>query len=199
MKWIIRKCIKMFFNNLYKIKPPESVKYYKTKEAARARLMNAPDGSLQMEIQGEKYPFKGFPRGHILTGPLATLKKEIKDMVFNQIFGEIEKMYDGMKLNALPIEKCCPAVREMDRVFEKLTHMEVSDDMKGRINLIRKVIIFFLQEDDAYRYRAMAFLSMIDQKKIALTKEDMYFARAKYWKPDMYKKIGGQWMDGYEY
>src|SRR3990167_5841121 len=195
----MRYMIKWFFNWFYKIRPPESVKYYKTQTAARARLMNAPDGSLQMEIKGEKYPFAGFPRGHILTNSLAKLKSKIKDAVFNQVFGEIEKMYEGMKHDPIPVEKCCPAVREMDRVFEKLTHMEVSDDMKGRINLIRKVIIFFLQEDDAYRYRAMAFLSMIDQKKIALTKEDMYFARAKYWKPDMYKKIGGQWMDGYEY
>ena len=181
----MRKIIKWFFNWFYKIRPPESVKYYKTQNMARARLMNAPDGSFQMEIKGEKYSFAGFPRGHILTGPLAKLKSKIKDAVFNQIFGEIEKMYEEMKHAPIPVEKCCPAVREMDRVFEKLTHMEVSDDMKGRINLIRKVLIFFLQEDDAYRMRAQYFLENIDKSKIKLTKADKYFARAKYWKVDL--------------
>lgn len=199
MNWILRKIVKLFFNTLYRVKPPDSVKYYKTQESARARLMNAKDGSIEMEIKGEKYPFRGFPRGHVLTGSLAKLKKRLKDVVFNQVFEQIEKMYEDTKYHALPTERCAPAVREMDRIFEKLVHMEVTDDMRGRINLIRKVIIFFLQEDDAYRYRAQAFLSMIDQKKIKLTKEDLYFARAKYWKPDLYKKIGGKWMDAYEY
>lgn len=199
MNWIVKKIVKLFLKQIYKRKQNDSVRYYKTQESTRARLVNAKDGSLQMELQGEKYPFKGFPRGHILMGPLANIKKALKDMVFNTVFKEIEKMYDDAKLNALPIEKCAPAVREMDRVFENLVNMEVTDDMKGRINLIRKVIIFFLQEDDAYRYRAQAFLQMIDQKKIKLEKDDLYFARAKYWKPDMYKKVGGKWFEGFDY
>src|SRR3990167_2892697 len=87
----MRKMIKWFFNWFYKIRPPESVKYYKTQNMARARLMNAPDGSFQMEIKGEKYSFAGFPRGHILTGPLAKLKSKIKDGVFKQIWGEKKK------------------------------------------------------------------------------------------------------------
>ena len=184
MNWIIKKLVKLFFNNLYKVRPPESVNYYKTQEFARARLVNAKDGSLQMEIKGEKYPFAGFPRGHVLTGPLANLKKKVKDMVFNQVFDEISKMTEEMKHDILPDEKCAPAIREMARVFDKLENMEVVEDMKGRIRLIKKVLIFFLQEDDAYRFRAQYFLSEIDQKKVALSKADKYYARGKYWKTD---------------
>ena len=180
IKWIIKK----FFNFVYKIKPPESVQYYKTSEFARARLITADDGSLKMDIKGEKYPFNGFPRGHVLVGPLAGLKKKVKDMVFNQVFAEIDKMYEGMKHDIMPDEKCAPAIREMARVFDKMENMEVVDDMKGRIKLIKKVLIFFLQEDDAYRFRAQYFLSEIDQKKVALSKSDKYYARGKYWKTD---------------
>lgn len=174
----------MFFNRLYRIKPPEMVSYWKRDKAARARLINAKDGSIQMEIEGEKYPFAGFPRGHVLTGPLARIKKAVKDMVFNQVFNEIEKMVQQDEADMLPPEKCAPAVREIHRVLDKLEHMEVTDDMKARIRLIKKVLTFFLQEDDAYRFRAQYFLSQIDQKKVALSKADKYFARGKYWKVD---------------
>lgn len=187
MKWIIKKLVKFFFNRYYKIKPPESVHYYKTAEFARARLMNAEDGSLQMEIKGEKYPFAGFPRGHVLTGPLAKLKKTIKDTVFNQVFAQIEEMMKEMSPDILPDERCAPAIREMARMFDELMEMEVVEDMKGRIRLIKKVIIFFLQEDDAYRFRAQHFLSNIDQKKVALSKGDLYYSRGKYWKPDYHR------------
>ena len=184
MNWIIKKLIKFFFNQLYKIRPPESVNYYKTQEAARARLVTAEDGSLKMEIKGEKYAFNGFPRGHVLTGPLANLKKKVKDLVFNQVFEEISKMTEEMKHDILPDEKCAPAIREMARVFDKLEHMEIVEDMKGRIRLIKKVLIFFLQEDDAYRLRAQYFLSEINQNKVKLDKSDKYYARGKYWKVD---------------
>lgn len=184
MNKIIRWCVKKFFNTLYKVKPPESVSYYKHGEFARARLKNAEDGSLQMEIKGEKYPFAGFPRGHVLVGPLAKLKNKVKNMVFNQVFEEIEKMSNEMQYDMLPPERCAPAVREIHRVMDKLENMEIVDDMKGRIRLIKKVLTFFLQEDDAYRFRAQYFLSQIDQKKVALSKSDKYYARGKYWKTD---------------
>src|SRR3972149_337416 len=148
MNWIIKKLVKLFFNNLYKVRPPESVNYYKTQEFARARLVNAKDGSLQMEI----------------------------------------------KHDSLPVEKMPPAVRHIWETLEKLEEMEVVEDMKARIRLIRKVLCFFLESDDAYRFRAQMFLDLIDQKKIALSKSDLYFARGKYWKADRYKKVLGKWM-----
>lgn len=184
MNKIIRWCVKKFFNTFYKIRPPESVQYYKHGEFARARLVNASEGHLQMEIKGEKYPFEGFPRGHVLTGPLSKLKKKVKDMVFNQVFAEIENMSKDMQYDMLPPERCAPAVREIHRVLDDLEHMEIVEDMKGRIRLIKKVLTFFLQEDDAYRFRAQYFLSHINQKKVALSKSDKYYARGKYWKVD---------------
>jgi hypothetical protein len=184
MKWIIKKLIKLFFNSYYKVKPPESVRYYKKSNAARARLMNAKDGSLQMEIQGEKYPFAGFPRGHVLMGPLAGLKKKLKDLVFNQVFEEIDKMYDTIKTDALPVERCCPAVRELNRVLQRLEDAEVTEDMKGRIRLIKKVLTFFLQEDDAYRFRWQWVMERLDISKIKLSKGDKYYFRGKYFKVD---------------
>lgn len=184
MKYIIRKIIKWFFNRLYRIKPPEMVSYWKKDVATRARLITADDGSLQMDVQGEKYPFAGFPRGHVLVGPLSKMKKAIKDMVFNQVFDEIEKMATQYGPDMLPPERCAPAIREIHRVLDKMEHMEVTEDMKGRMRLIKKVLTFFLQEDDAYRFRAQYFLSEIDQKKIELSKADKYYARGKYWKVD---------------
>ena len=175
---------KLFFNWFYRFKPPEVVQYWKHKNAARARLGHNDDGSIHMEIEGEKYLYPGFPRGYILTGPLAKIKHKMKNMVFNQAFAEMEKMVSENKYDILPDDRCAPAVREMARVFDVLIEMEVVDDMKKRMQLIKKVLIFFLQEDDAYRFRAQKFLELIDQEKIKLSKADKYYARAKYWKTD---------------
>lgn len=166
------------------MKPPESVHYYKTHESARARLMNASDGSLQMEIKGEKYPFAGFPRGHVLTGPLANLKKTIKNTVFNEVFEQIDKMTKELEFDMIPPEKCCPAVRELNRTLQELEDAEVVEDMKARIRLIKKVLTFFLQEDDAYRFRWQWVMERLDISKVKLSKGDKYYFRGKYFKVD---------------
>ena len=184
MKWIIKKLVKWFFNKYYRIRPPEMVSYWKYSESARARLTNSEDGSLQMEIKGEKYPFAGFPRGHVLTGPLAKLKKTIKDTVFNQVFAQIEEMTKELEFDMIPPEKCAPAIRELHKVLQQLEDAEITPDMKGRIKLIKKVLIFFLQEDDAYRFRWQWIMERIDISKVKLTKADKYYFRGKYFKVD---------------
>lgn len=168
----------------YKVKPPESVQYGKKAEWAKARLTNAKDGSLQMEIKGEKYPFAGFPRAHVLTGPLAALKHKVKNMVFNQVFEEIDRMAKDMNSEMLPPEKMCPAIRELNRVLQELEDAEVVEDMKARIRLIKKVFTFFLQEDDAYRYRFQWVIERLDKSKVKLSKSDKYYFRGKYFKVD---------------
>lgn len=160
------------------------VSYWKTSEATRARLKTAEDGSLQMDIKGEKYPFAGFPRGHVLTGPLSKLKKKVKDMVFNQVFTEIESMAKEMGPDMMPSEKMCPAIRELHKVLQELEDAEVVEDMKGRIRLIKKVITFFLTEDDAYRMRFQWVMERMDMKKVRLSKADKYYFRGKYFKVD---------------
>ena|SRR3990167_823788 len=185
MNWIYRKLIKFFFNRWYKLRPPETVKYYKNSDKARAIVTYGESGEVQMKVEGEKYNMQGFPRGHVLYGTLAKMKQKVKDLVFNQAFAEIEKIVEEGRHDVLPESKMPVAVKEIFRVLENMEEMEVTPDMRGRIRLIRKVITFFLSEDDAYRHRAQYFLSHLDQKKIKLTDADLYYARAKYWKPDI--------------
>lgn len=179
-RWLIRK----LFNFVYKVRPPEAVSYYKTKEAARAKVVHGKDGSLQMEIEGEKHPFPGFPRGHVLTGPLAKAKHKVKNRIFNEVFAELEEMTREMQYHMLPIEKCAPAVRELDRVLRLVEDAEVVDDMKARIALVRRILVFFLQEDDAYRMRMQWAAERINMKEMKLSKADKYYFRGKYFKVD---------------
>lgn len=160
------------------------VSYWQRGDSAKAKVTHGDDGSYKMEIQGEKHLYPGFPRGHVLTKTLAGLKHKVKNLVFNQVFAEIQKMADEMQYDMVPDEKCAPAVREIARMFDELHEMEIVPDMKGRIKLIKKVVIFFLQEDDAYRFRAQHFLANINQKKVALSEADKYYARGKWWKVD---------------
>ena len=196
---ILNFLIKTFYNTLYRFRPPEAVGYWKRGDSARAKVIHDKDGVLKMEIEGEKFLYNGFPRGHVLTGPLAILKNRVKNMVFNQAFAEIEKMAEEQKMNMLPPEKMVVAVRHIWETFEKLEDMEVVPDMKGRIKLIKTVLCYLLQEDDAYRARMQAFLWLIDQKKIKFSKEDKYYNRGKYFKQDRYLKLFGKVFDKYEY
>lgn len=182
--WITRRLVKFFFNRWYRIKPPEMVGYWKRNDSAKAKVIHAEDGSYRMQIEGEKYPYPGFPRGHVLTGPLASIKKRIKDMAFNQIFAELEKMVGETKADMLPPERMVPAVRELYEKMQELEDAEVTEDMKARIRLIKKVICFFFQEDDAYRFRFQWLMERLDIKKIRLSKEDKYYFRGKYFKVD---------------
>lgn len=195
----MKSILKPFFNVWYKFFPPESVQYWKTKDAARAKVTHAKDGSLQMVVEGEKYPIPGFPRGHVLTGPLASLKHKVKNMVFNQVFAEIDKMAKDMNADMVPHERMAPAVKELDRVFQLLEDAEVVPDMKGRIRLIRKVLTFFFQEDDAYRMRWQWAMERFDMNKVKLSKGDLYYMRGKYFKVDKKKKIMGIDFDAYDY
>lgn len=184
MNWILQKLTRWFFNRWYKVKSPETVKYWNWGDAAKAKVTTAPDGHFQMEIQGEKYPYPGFPRGHVLSGPLAGLKHKVKNMVFNTVFAEIEKMADEMKHDMVPEERMVPSVKELHRVLTDLENAEVVGDMKGRIALIRKVLCFFLQEDDAYRFRYQWAMERLDISKVKLSKADKYYFRGKYFKVD---------------
>lgn len=184
MNWITKKLVKVWFNWWYKKHPPEAVHYWKKQDAQLAKVVKADDGSLQMQIKGEKYAFPGFPRGHVLTGPLAGLKKKIKDLVFNQVFAELDKMATEMQHDMLPPDKMAPAVKELYRAFDEMENAEVTGDMKGRIRLIKRVLTFFLQEDDAYRFRWQWLMEHLDMSKVKLSKADKYFFRGKYFKVD---------------
>ncbi len=177
--------VKLFFNTWYKVRPPESVQYWKFGDYARAKVgTDEKTGAIEMDIENEKYAYPGFPRGPVLLGPLAKLKHKMKNVMFNQVFAEMEKMAAESKYDMIPPEKMNVAVRELNRVLQQLEDAEVVDDMKKRITLIRKVMTFFLQEDDAYRMRMQWVMERLDKKKMKLTKADKYYFRGKYFKVD---------------
>ena len=160
------------------------VQYWKKGDSARAKVTKGEDGATRMHIEGEKYEYPGFPRGHILTKSLAKVKKKIKQKFFNTVFDELKSMDDEAGYDMVPPENMVPPVRELYRALDELENAEVIPDMKGRIRLIKKVITFFLQEDDAYRMRWQWIMERINMKKVKLTKADKYYFRGKYFKVD---------------
>lgn len=196
---MLNSIVKTFYNIKYRFFPPPSVQYWKTGDKARAKVVEKPDGSYGMEIEGEKETYPGFPRGHVLLGSFARMKKDLKNMILNQAFAAMEKAYADSKTDMLPPEKMVPAVRHIWDTFTKLEDCEIVPDMKARIALIKKVLCQVIQEDDAYRFRAQLFLELIEQDKVKLSKADKYYARGKYWRPDRYIKLFGKVFDKYEY
>lgn len=196
---MLNRLTSFLYSTWYKVFPPPMATHWKMRDASKAKVVTRPDGSFGMKIEGEEKVYPGFPRGHVLTGPLAVIKKRIKDAVFNQVFAEIEKMASDAKYDMKPPDKMAAPVRHVWETFEKMKECEVVPDMKARMALIQKVLCFFLEEDDAYRMRAQLFLDLIDQKKIRLSDEDLFYFRAKYHKPDRYKKIFGKVVDAYQY
>lgn len=141
------------------------VSWWMTKEAVQAKVTTAEDGSYVMWMEGEKYPFPGYPRGHLLYGSLSKLKHEIKNQIFNQNWWRLEKkepitveeacanIYKLAKeshYDFMPYEKLSPAVKAMYRAF---THAEW-----------REIICFILQEDDGYRFRFQWMTQFLNKK-----------------------------------
>lgn len=165
------KIIRFFFNRLYRWRLPEFVQYWKTGDLARAKLVTLKDGAYAMVIEGEKYPLMGFPRGPVLFGPLAKLKHLGKNLIFNEVWRLLEegktneevmsfvknvaipillKEIEKMKYDMFPLEKLCPAVRELWRA---MSEVEKTMANPQELCLLKKGLTFFFQEDDAYRFR----------------------------------------------
>lgn len=143
----------------------EMVSYWKTQSGVQAKVTKATDGSVHMIMEGEKYPFPTFPRGHILFRHLSKIKHEIKNQVFNEswakleakedkkqiikdikkkLFGVITELAAQSKYDMLPPTAMTPSVREIYRAW-----MKVSPETSS----LRDLLCFILQEDDAYRFR----------------------------------------------
>ena len=187
---------RFFFKWLYYFKPPKMVK---NMLGGIARVKKNSQGGYEMQVKGEDESINGFPRGPILFASLAKLKHEVKTRVFNAVAADLKKLGEELKVDMIEPDKMVPAVKHIWDTFERLEHMEVTEDMKGRIRLMKECICFFLDLDDGYRFRAQMFLQLLNQKKVKLSKRDMYNARAKYWKPDRYLKLFGKIFDKYEY
>jgi hypothetical protein len=170
-RWFFRRLFR-----LLKIKPTDMpmVKYWKTKEAAQAKVTTNEDGALVMYIEGEKEPFPGFPRSHVLFGdfrgtgygPMSVLKHTIKNEIFNEswklleegksidehiknVLPKIFQIADEIKYDMIPPEKMFKGVRE---IWRAMTVLEEKYQSKT-IGAFKKVICFILSDDDAYRMR----------------------------------------------
>jgi len=162
---MIKKFLYKMFND-----PTEMVSYWKTKEAVKAKVTKAPDGSQIMWMEGEKYPFPGFPRGSLLYGKLSPLKHWIKNLIFNDSWklleegkgseevtdsviaslkGKLKELSDDCKFEYVPYEQLTPPVKELWRAFEATEKKHPSQ----LITQIKEMMCFIMQEDDGYRFR----------------------------------------------
>lgn len=184
---MFKRLIKTFFRWFYKVKPPEMVKYGQEGGYARGKITKVPDGSVQMQIQGEKYPFPGHPRGHVLlSGSLERMKSKLKKQIFHAIFEAVQESAPDM----LPEEQLCPFVKEIWRTMSMLEEAEITQDMKSQVRNMKKALCFFLQEDDAWRFRAQMVMQWMHRNKFKLSKADRYYARGKWLRPDKFTKRG---------
>ena len=235
--------IKFLYKLYYRLFPLEMVGWWKQKEAVRATLTIDKQGHQIMWMEGEKYPFPGYPRGHLLVNgentftPFSTLKHQIKNRIFNEAWAKLEEgvpkeqvlrelpleeiyaLAEESRYDMVPFQKLVPCVKEMyrawgshnprlrdififimqeddayrmrfqflaywakkkglDYAFDMLENAEVVGDMKERIRLIKRILLLeptFLQ----------GFIDRLDLKKVRLSKADLYFFRAKYFRPDL--------------
>lgn len=158
--------LKKFFTRNEK----EMVQYWKTGDSVKAKVYIDDKGSYVMQMQGEKYPFPGYPRGALLYGLLSPLKHEIKNQIFNDTWKMLEEkksdqeIMDHLKKTVLPKifeigkktefdrippEKMSPAIKELYRVMSI-----VEENTKSKnVLYLKDILCFILQEDDAYRFR----------------------------------------------
>jgi len=188
-----------YFNTLYRFRPPKFVSYWRKSKGALARVKKHDKGHYEMQVAGEDESMPGFPRGPVLFSSVGKLKHLAKTEIFNAFAAKFAEIKTELKTDMVEPDKMVPAVKHIWDTFEKLEQMEVTEDMKGRIKLMKEVICFLLDSDDAYRFRTQMFLYLLNQKKVKLSKQDIWYARGKYWKPDRYMKIFGKVYDKYEY
>lgn len=233
------------------------VKYWKTQDSVFAKVYLHEEGHYVMQMEGEKYPFPGYPRGILLYGALSPLKHEIKNQIFNDAWRLLEDKVAGDaimeylraisfpnvlailnkgKYDIVPYERMVPAVKEIYRAMtvveektgnkkvgqlkelicfilqeddayrfrfqwmckflrhrmplkwfdyglQMLEHAETVGDMKERMRLLRRILMFIL-EDKSLKNCFDLLMEEMDFKKVMLTKADKYFFRAKYFKVD---------------
>jgi hypothetical protein len=170
---MIKKIIQFINNRRYK--NPPMVSYWQTKESVLAKVTTDEDGAYIMIMEGEKYPFPGFPRGVVLYKQLSKLKHEIKNQIFNDSWAKLEggmpeqEVINDLKLTKaiwrniseltrerkhfmLPPERMQKAVREIHRAMTTVEG-SLSGERKEQFTLLKETLCFILQEDDAYRFR----------------------------------------------
>jgi len=162
--------------NLFRKKQKESVQYGEQGGQQLARQVRAKDGSLELDIKGEKYRLRGVPRSHVLHGPMGPLKKYIKVFITESLIKCLPHL--------LPDDQLCEPVREFARVFDLVIEAEDELEMKRQIGQMKKGVCGLMQEDDAWRMRVQWAVEKLNIKKIKLNEADKYFFRGKSFKVD---------------
>lgn len=186
---MILKIKRLFFKILKKSPAKmEMVKYWKHGHAVQAKITKK-DGVIIMRMDGEKYNFPGYPRGHLLYGPLSKLKHEVKNQIFNESWAKLEQgedvsmhireklgnvfeILDDMRLHLVPPQRMVPAVREIHRAWTKAC----PDSHE-----LRDLICFILQEDDGYRFRFQWIVSWMRPWMFKFVNPIPLFAKSLQW------------------
>jgi hypothetical protein len=170
--------IKRLLQKFFKIQHEEEiVQYWKTKLSVEAKVTQDKNGAYVMWMEGEKYPFPGFPRGLVLYKSLSKLKHELKQIcnrawyaledgkddaevvktIKNELFTDIKALMDERRLLILPPEHMAAMPRELWRALTVLEKRHNSE----KIRTVKEVLCFIMQEDDAYRFRVQYILQFV--------------------------------------
>ena len=128
------------------------------------------------QIIGEKYAIRGNP-----TRPALLALNPIKALVDKLIGSKLPSLI----IHERPNSELSRPVREVARVFDLLIEAEKLESNQQRWRNYKKVIIFFLDNDIAYRYRWQWFMERLDMSKIKLDKGDKYFFRIKNFRVEL--------------
>lgn len=142
-------------------------------------VFNADNNSMELHILNEKYPMRAFPRHHLLHGPLAPLKRYIKNLVIEQLVKCLPYKIADVNLS--------PPVREVARVFDLWIQAEDEPEMKRLVGQFKDAATMILQEDDAWRYRAQWLFGQINPKEFKLSEGDKYYFKGKSFNNEMIK------------
>lgn len=155
------------------------VKYWKTSNAVKAKVTTNKDGALVMHMEGEDYPFEGFPRSHMLFGdykgtghgPLSVLKHTIKNEVFNYAWYALEsgkskeeviehikrvalpkvfEISNDLRYDFIPPEKLFACAKELWRA---MTVIEMKHPETKLIKPLKETLTLIMSDDDAYKNR----------------------------------------------
>ena len=142
-------------------------------------VFNKKTNSMELHVRGEKYPMRAFPRHHVLHGPMAPLKRYIKNLIIEQLVKCLPYK--------IPDENLAPPVRELARVFDVMMKAEDEPEMKRLLGQFKDAICMILQEDDAWRYRIQWAAGELNMKEFKLSEADKYYFRGKSFRTDMIK------------
>ena len=160
------------------------VSWWKNKESVQAKVTKAPEGHYVMQMEGEPYPFPGFPRGYLLYGELSKLKHNIKNKIFNDahamleagksredviqsikgpILDEIVAMGHELRYEFVPETQLNPPVKEIYRAWTEAEKF-IRPDKRAKMAMLKEVLCLILQEDDAYRFRVQWLTNYFPKK-----------------------------------